>query len=143
MKKKMRQADVAIVFASALVLMSGLAGAKPLNQISMTTIEAGQQSCTGQSSFIVAAAEKDQAPAKEQSPPGDVQERALPRVTPGVTPSQRMAPGGQTAAPLTKAECTGLGCKAVTDTTCKDVGGLRERCVCGKGTAGLCIDMVK
>ena len=76
--------------------------------------------------------------------PGEVQERGLSRMMPG-----RMAPGGKILAPggtfsaLTKAECTGLGCKAVTDNTCPDVGALKERCVCKGGGKGLCIDAVK
>lgn len=78
--------------------------------------------------------------------PGKVEERGLSRVpTPGrMAPGGRvLAPGGTTAVPLTKAECTSLGCKAVTDNTCPDVGLLRERCVCQGGGKGLCIDEVK
>jgi hypothetical protein len=88
-------------------------------------------------------------PGKEQkegiSDAGKVEERGLSRVPmPG-----RMAPGGRVLTPgatfsaLTKAECTGLGCKAVTDNTCPDVGALRERCICKAGTKGVCIDAVK
>ena len=74
-----------------------------------------------------------------------VQERGLPR-----SPMpQRMLPGGRMLGPggtfsaLTKAECTGLGCKAVDDAACPDVGLLRQRCVCSGGTPGVCIDEVK
>jgi hypothetical protein len=81
----------------------------------------------------------------ETSDAGKVEERGLPR-----SPMpQRMLPGGRILGPggtfsaLTKAECTGLGCKAVDDTTCKDVGGLRQRCVCSGRTTGVCIDEVK
>ena len=81
----------------------------------------------------------------EKSDTGKVEERGLSRVpTLG-----RMAPGGGVLTPggtfsaLTKAECTGLGCKAVTDNTCPDVGALRERCTCKAGTKGVCIDAVK
>ncbi|MBM2846708.1 MAG: hypothetical protein HW407_2020 [Bacteroidetes bacterium] len=76
---------------------------------------------------------------------GKVEERGLSRAPmPG-----RMAPGGKVLTPgatfsaLTKAECTGLGCKAVTDNACPDVGALRERCICKAGTKGVCIDAVK
>jgi hypothetical protein len=60
-----------------------------------------------------------------------------------------MAPAGKAFTPgptfsaLTKAECYGLGCKAVTDNTCPDVGALKERCICKAGTKGVCIDAVK
>ena len=81
----------------------------------------------------------------EKSDTGKVEERGLSRVpTLG-----RMAPGGRVLTPggtfsaLTKAECYGLGCKAVTDNTCPDVGALRERCKCKAGTKGVCIDAVK
>lgn len=81
----------------------------------------------------------------EKNDAGQVEERGLSRVPiPG-----RMAPGGRVLTPgatfsaLTKAECTGLGCKAVTDNTCPDVGALRERCICKAGTKGVCIDAVK
>jgi hypothetical protein len=81
----------------------------------------------------------------EMSDPGKVEERGLSRVPmPG-----RMAPGGRVLTPggmnsaLTKAECTGLGCKAVGDSSCPEVGLIRERCVCAGGGKGLCIDEVK
>lgn len=81
----------------------------------------------------------------EKGDAGQVEERGLSRVPmPG-----RMAPGGRVLTPgatfsaLTKAECYGLGCKAVTDTTCPDVGALRERCTCKAGSKGVCIDAVK
>ena len=81
----------------------------------------------------------------EQSDAGKVEERGLPR-----SPMpQRMLPGGRTLGPggtfsaLTKAECTGLGCKAVDDSTCPEVGLIRQRCVCKGGTKGVCIDEVK
>jgi hypothetical protein len=69
---------VAIVIASTLGV-AGSASAEPVDQIPMTSIEAGQQSCADKSSMVIAAAEKEQAPAeKEQPPSGDVQERAIP-----------------------------------------------------------------
>jgi len=81
----------------------------------------------------------------ESGDPGKVEERGLSRVPmPG-----RMAPGGKVLTPggtfsaLTKAECTSLRCSVVTDTGCPNVGGLTERCVCGGGGPGVCIDEVK
>jgi len=81
----------------------------------------------------------------EKSDAGKVEERGLPR-----SPMpQRMLPGGRTLGPggtfsaLTKAECTGLGCKAVDDSTCPEVGLIRQRCVCKGGSKGVCIDEVK
>lgn len=83
--------------------------------------------------------------ANPASPSPEIGERGLSRAPmPG-----RMVPGGSVVTPggsfsaLTKAECTGLGCQAVTDNTCPDVGALRERCVCKGGTKGVCIDAVK
>jgi hypothetical protein len=82
---------------------------------------------------------------REQINAGEVVPRGLsPAMMPG-----RMAPAGKSLTPgatfsaLTKAECTGLGCKAVTDNTCPDVGALKERCICKPGTKGVCIDAVK
>jgi hypothetical protein len=81
----------------------------------------------------------------EKSDAGKVEERGLPR-----SPiPQRMLPGGRTLGPggtfsaLTKAECTGLGCKALDDSTCPEVGLIRQRCVCKGGSKGVCIDEVK
>lgn len=72
-----------------------------------------------------------------------IQRQTIPGTMPGTVRPGVKAPGGSFSA-LTKADCTGLGCKAVSDTTCKDVGGLRERCVCaGTTSKGLCIDEVK
>ncbi|MFO1435194.1 MAG: hypothetical protein U1F34_02035, partial [Gammaproteobacteria bacterium] len=49
---------------------------------------------------------------------------------------------GGTAAPLTKADCTKLGCTTYTDTSCPNVGGLTERCAC-TGGGNACINEVK
>jgi hypothetical protein len=83
--------------------------------------------------------------AQEQETTGAVESRGLSRpMMPG-----QMAPAGKSVMPgprfsaLTKAECTGLGCKAVSDNSCPDVGALRERCICKAGTKGVCIDAVK
>ena len=71
---------VSLVFASVLVVIPGLGNAGTLNQVSMTSIEAGQQSCADQAPFAVAVAEEAQATAeKEQAPSGDVQERGVPK----------------------------------------------------------------
>lgn len=96
-----------------------------------------------------AALAGDEPSKQGTAPSGDVQERGIQRGTFGGPLPGRMTPGGGTMTPggtvsaLTKAECTGLGCKAVTDNTCPDVGALRERCVCKAGTKGVCIDAVK
>ena len=82
----------------------------------------------------------------EVGDPGKVEERGLSRVPmPGrMAPGGRvMTPGGGTALPLTKAECTSLRCSVVTDAGCPNVGGLTERCICGGKGPGLCIDEVK
>lgn len=96
----------------------------------------------------VSSAQEQEATVEKQGMTGDagqVEERGLSRAPmPG-----RMAPGGKVLTPgatfsaLTKAECTGLGCKAVTDNACPDVGALKERCICKPGTKGVCIDAVK
>lgn len=81
----------------------------------------------------------------EKSDAGKVEERGLPRspMPQRALPSGRtLAPGGTFSA-LTKAECTGLGCTAVDDSTCPEVGLIRQRCVCKGGTKGVCIDEVK
>lgn len=62
-----------MVCASALVSVVGLASAETLDKTSRTSNEAAQQSCAEQGSFMVAAAEGEQAPS------GEVQERAVPR----------------------------------------------------------------
>ena len=76
---------VALVFASVLVFIPGLGNAGTLNQVFMTSIDAGQQSCEDQSPLVVAAAEKEQAlTEKEQAPSGDVQERGVPKIGEGL-----------------------------------------------------------
>jgi hypothetical protein len=133
----MRRANVAVVvFASALLSIAGLASAEVLDQSLRSSNDAAQQASEQPGTLVAAETEKKTDP----TPSTDVQERAVPRTGLGRVP---VLPKRNTGEALTKAECTGLKCKAVTDNTCGDVGGLRERCVCAGGGKGLCIDEVK
>jgi hypothetical protein len=125
-----------VVFASALLSITGLASAEVLDQSLRSSNDVVHQASEQPGTLVAAETEKKTDPA----PSGDVQERAIPRTGLGTVP---VLPKRNTVSTLTKAECTGLGCKAVTDNTCPDVGALRERCSCKAGTKGLCIDEVK
>jgi hypothetical protein len=119
----------------ALQLLVGTALAEP-----QEAIQASNETQSEQSSSTLSDDQR-----REQINAGEVAPRGLP---PGTAPG-RMSPAGKSFSPgvkfsaLTKAECTGLGCKAVTDKTCPDVGALTERCICKPGTKGVCIDAVK
>jgi hypothetical protein len=133
-----RASTAVVVFASALLSIAGFASAETVNQASMTSTEAAPQMCADQSSFVVAAAEKEQAPAeKEQVPSGDVQERAIPRTGLGQVP---VLPKKNTVSNLTSNECKSLGCTVDVDHSCpvSNIGIERLRCTCSTGSA--CID---
>jgi hypothetical protein len=136
----MRQANFAVVVVtSALLSIAGLASAEMVNQASMTSTEAAPQMCADQSSFVVAAAEKEQAPVeKEQAPSGDVQERAIPRT--GLGSQVPVLPKKNIVSNLTENECKKLGCSVSVDSGCpvSNIGIERLRCTCSTGSA--CID---
>jgi hypothetical protein len=133
----MRQINsVVVVVASALLSIAGLASAEGLDQSLRGSNDVVHQASEQPGTLVAAETDKKTDPA----PSPDVQERGMPRT--GLGPQVPVVPKRNIVSALTKAECTGLKCKVVTDTTCKDVGGLRERCDCGKGP-GLCIDEVK
>jgi hypothetical protein len=128
------------------LLLAGITLAEmqdPIKPNPETQTEQGAGNVPDDPSKTYSATETEQR--REQINAGEVVPRGLsPAMMPG-----RMAPAGKSLIPgatfsaLTKAECTGLGCKAVTDNTCPDVGALKERCLCKPGTKGVCIDAVK
>ena len=125
----------AIGFAGVLICIPPLGNAGTLNQISVTSIDGGQQ-CADQSSLMVAAAEKGQAPAeKEQAPSGDVEERGVPKTGEGlrvpgpqrkVLPPPPAQPGGvlppalchQVTTMLTQCRCSNDADCQVLSTIC-------------------------